>query len=654
MSYQDLCNQAAVALQKGKPAEAEQLALKAQALAPRDFAVLHLLGIARFQTGRIGPALEAMQAAVAVNGNVAPAWSNLAMMQVQAGREAEALASFDRALALGPPQAELHCNCGNILTGLSRFEEAVKRFDAALKLNPNLVPALVGRANVLQNLNRFEEGLADCDRASSLDARNAAALNNRAVCLLGLNRFEEALESAERSLALRPDSALALSNKASALLALNRNDEALAACDRALTLDARHPQSLCNRGAALSSLGRQTEALAAYDAALVANPRLIEALINRVTPLRHQERYAEALASTDRAMSLGEPSGNLLRSRGVVLSDLGRHGEAMASTEQAVRKNPKDPECVFNLAQMLLREERFAEGLPLYEARKGINPPVGARQFPQPLWTGEQDAAGKTIFVHWEQGLGDAIMFSRYVAPLKETGARVVMSVPEKLAALFRGFAPEVQILSGLKTPDAFDYHTPMASLMLSLRPSVDTIPAFDSYLKAEPERVARWRSHIGDKGFKVGIAWQGARVSNDIGRSMALAHFAPLAAIAGVRLISLQKGEGAEQLKSLPASMNVETLGEDFDAGPDAFLDTAAVMEACDLVISSDTAIPHLAGALGRPVWIALRHSPEWRWFLSRSDSPWYPSATLFRQSTPGDWKDVFSSMAVKLREKL
>jgi hypothetical protein len=256
--------------------------------------------------------------------------------------------------------------------------------------------------------------------------------------------------------------------------------------------------------------------------------------------------------------------------------------------------------------------------------------------------------------VHWEQGLGDALMFSRYAAPLQQTGARVIMSVPEKLAALFRSFAPQVELLCGLQTPDAFDYHIPMASLMQALRPGVDTIPAFESYLKAEPERVARWRSHLGDKGFKVGIAWQGARVSNDIGRSMALAHFAPLAAISGVRLISLQKGEGVEQLESLPVGMNVETLGEDFDAGPDAFLDTAAVMEACDLVISSDTSIVHLAGALGRPVWIALRHSPEWRWFLSRSDSPWYPSATLFRQSAPGDWTGVFSAMAEKLRDKL
>ena len=654
MSVQDLCNKAAAALQLGNPAQAEQLALEAQRLAPREFAVLHLLAIARYQTRQLGPALEAMQAAVAVNGNVPPAWTNLAMMQLEAGRRAEALASFERALALGPPQAEIHCNCGNLLTEMDRIEEAVKRYDAALALKPALLPALIGRANALQGLRRFTEGLADCDRAISLDPRNAAAFNNRAACLLGLGRFEEALESSERSLKLRPDSAKALTNKASALLGMRRFEEALAASDQALKLDPHYGQGLCNRGAALYGLGRRAEALAAYDAALAINPNLVEALVNRVAPLRFEDRYDEALAGTERAMSLGSPNGELLRARGLVLFDLGKYTEALDCLDRGLALNPADAECAFNKAQILMEQGNFAEGLPLYEARKRIDNPVGIRSFPQPLWLGQEDIAGKTLFVHYEQGLGDAIMFSRFAAPLQAMGARVILSVPEKLVALFRSFAPEVEILPGLQAPEQFDYHVPMASLMLALQTRIDTIPASVPYLKAEPERVARWRAQLGDSGFKVGIAWQGARVSNDVGRSMALAHFAPLAAIPGVRLISLQKGDGAEQLQVLPPGMKVETLGDDFDAGADSFLDAAAAMEACDLVVSSDTAIPHLAGALGRPVWIALRHSPEWRWFLSRSDSPWYPSATLFRQSRPGDWKDVFSAMTEKLRTQL
>jgi hypothetical protein len=283
--------------------------------------------------------------------------------------------------------------------------------------------------------------------------------------------------------------------------------------------------------------------------------------------------------------------------------------------------------------------------------RKRLNPPFGARTFPQPLWTGAEDLKGKTIFVHFEQGLGDTLMFSRYAAPLAALGARVILGVPDRLAALYRGFLPAAEIVAGKQALPPFDFHIPMASLMLALQSRIETIPAPTPYLKAEPERVARWRSRLGGDGFRIGIAWQGARVANDIGRSLPVALFRDIAALEGVRLISLQRGDGAEQLAALPAGMKVESLGEDFDAGPDAFLDAAAVMEACDLVISSDTAIPHLAGALGRPVWIALRHGPEWRWFLSSGDSPWYPTASLFRQPAPGDWQSVFSDMTEKLR---
>ena len=169
-------------------------------------------------------------------------------------------------------------------------------------------------------------------------------------------------------------------------------------------------------------------------------------------------------------------------------------------------------------------------------------------------------------------------------------------------------------------------------------------------YLQADPERVERWRQRIGGEGFKVGIAWQGRPGKLDAGRSFALAAFEAISGLANVRLISLQKNQGSDQLERLPEGMTVETLGEDFDAGPDAFLDSAAVMANLDLVISSDTAIAHLAGALGRPVWVALKHVPDWRWLLDRPDSPWYPTMTLFRQPARGDWKNVFQSMADRL----
>jgi len=650
MTLQLLCNQAAAALQRGAPAEAERLAEQALALAPREFAVLHLLALARFQNGKPGPALEAMKQAVRANGTVAAAWNNLAHMSLAAGARAEALAAFERVQALSPPQAEIFCNCGNLLVELDRPQEALARYDRALALKPGLVQALVGRAHARQMLGRFADALLDCEQALRLTPANPAALNNKVVCLLGLGRFAEALATADQALAVRPNAANTLSNRAGALLGLKRDEEALAACERALALEPRHAQALCNKGAALSGLGRQAEALAAYDAALAVDPRLSEAWVNRAAPLRHLERHDEALASTGRAMAVAAPRADMLRARGIALADLGRAGEALESFDRALALDPQDAEAMFNKAQMLMQAGDFAQGLPLYEARKRLPSPVGAWAFPQPLWLGGEDIAGKTLFVHWEQGLGDVLMFSRFVPALADRGARAILSVPERLTALFAGFDPRIAVV-GDAAPEAFDLHVPLASLMLALKATPETIPA-PAPLTPDAERLARWRERLGGEGFKIGIAWQGAKVSNDAGRSFPVALFRDIAALEGVRLISLQKNDGTEQLSSLPSGMAVETLGEDFDQGAQAFLDTAAVMAACDLIITSDTSIAHLAGTLGRPVWVVLKHSPEWRWFLGRDDSPWYPSARLFRQPAPADWTGAFAAVTESLRQ--
>jgi tetratricopeptide (TPR) repeat protein len=539
---------------------------------------------------------------------------------------------------------------GNLLIELGRPEEALARYDRALALNPSLMQALVGRAQARQSVGRFVEALGDCDKALQLSPGNPAALNNKVVCLLGLDQFALALAAADQALAVRPDSANTLSNKAGALLGLKHDAEALAAAEQALGYEPRHAQALCNKGAALSALGRQDDALAAYDAALAVDARLSEAWVNRATPLRYLERYDDALASTGRALAVTAPRADILRARGIAQADLGRAAEALESFDRALQLAPHDAEAMFNKAQMLMRGGDFASGLPLYEARKRLPRPVGARIFAQPLWLGEPDIAGKTLFVHWEQGLGDVLMFSRFVPLLADRGAQVILSVPQRLTALFASFDPRVTII-GDAVPEVFDFHVPMASLMLALGVTAATI-APPAPLTPDAPRLAQWQARIGGQGRKVAIAWQGAKVYNDVGRSFPVALFREIAALEGVRLISLQKNDGIEQLASLPDGMTIETLGADFDSGPDAFLDTAAVMQACDMVITSDTSIAHLAGALGRPVWVALRHSPEWRWFLGREDSPWYPTARLFRQPVPGDWASVFAQMTDVLRQ--
>jgi hypothetical protein len=224
----------------------------------------------------------------------------------------------------------------------------------------------------------------------------------------------------------------------------------------------------------------------------------------------------------------------------------------------------------------------------------------------------------------------------------------VVLAVRDGMVRLLRGLPVPVTFIPENTRPKTLDYYVPLLSLPLLFATRLESIPAPVPYLKAEPDRVAGWREKLGEHGFRVAIAWQGkTKGINDPYRSFPLAALAPLAALPGVRLISLQKGEGSEQLANLPAGMTVERLGDDFDSGFDAFIDSAAVMECCDLVVTLDTSIAHLAGALGRPTWTALKSVPEWRWFVERRDSPWYPTMTLYRQPRFEDWDSVFAAMA-------
>jgi len=299
----------------------------------------------------------------------------------------------------------------------------------------------------------------------------------------------------------------------------------------------------------------------------------------------------------------------------------------------------------------LLMDGDFAQGWPEYEARWKKKANIGLRpQLSVPEWRGEP-LAGKSIVVFAEQGLGDIIQFARYLPLLKERGAEVKLLVTDQMQTILRAAFPDIMISTKVaaRTARASDFQCAMMSLPIGFGTRVDSVPAAVPYLKPDPARVARWCERIGSHGFRIGICWQGSPDPDvDAGRSVPLKAFAPLAALADVRLISLQKHTGTEQIARV--TFTVETLGDDFDSGPDAFVDTMAVMESLDLIISPDTSIAHVAGALARPLWIALKRVPDWRWMLDRPDTPWYPTARLFRQERAGDWNAVFARMHAAL----
>ena len=584
-------NQGAALHERGRLADAEQIYREVLARAADHVGALHLLGVLMAQTKRLEPGVELMR----------------------------------RALALQPNFAQAHNNCGAILRKLKRFEEALASFDKAIALQPNLVEAHNNRGATLKELKRLDEALASYDKALTLKPDFAETHYNRGNALKELKRLDEAVASYDKALAIRPDHADTLYNRGNALRELKRLDEALASYDKALAITPDDADALTSRGYALMELKRLEEAVASYDKALVIRPDDADTLISRGYALRELKRLEEAVASYDKALAI-RPD----------------HVEASSS-----KSFP------------LLMAGRFDPGWRLYENRKKIGQWIdysASRSYPKPPWSGGETLAGKTLFVYWEQGLGDTIQFCRLAKLAEQRGANVVFSVQNRLRRLLQTLSPTIKLIDEKQAPAEFDYHCPLLSLPLAFGTTLNDIPGEAPYLRAEPERVRKWRDKLGCKGFKIGVVWQGSKVGKvDVGRSFAPAEFLGISQIPNVRLISLQKHDVAEQLRELPPGMNIETLGAGYDADDDdAFLDTAAVVETLDLIIGCDTSVPHLAAALGRPVWVVLKYVPDWRWMLDRTDSPWYPTMRLFRQRIRDDWKGVFLEIESALRERM
>jgi tetratricopeptide (TPR) repeat protein len=668
---------------QGKFVEAERAYAELLRRQPNNFRALHLYGVLALQRGQTERGIDLLRQALKLEPRQPLAHRDLGNALQQLRRFEEALISYDKALALKSDLADAHNNRGIALAGLRRFDEAIVSYGRAIALKPDYAQAYNNRGAVLSDLKRATEALADFSNAITLDPGYAKALNNRAGVLAELGRHEEALqdhdqaiarhpedanshykrggvliilgrarealESYDRAIARDPDLSTAHDGRGTALAMLGRPQEALESHDRGLALNPDSAIAHNNRGAALASLQRPAEALAAHDRALALDPASATAHSNRGAALGLLDRLEEGLESLERAIALKPDLIQAHTNRGNFLTDLKRYDEALAGFDRAIAVNPQSAEAHFGRSLVLLVRGRFEDAWPPYEWRKRRVTEEAFHASGRPTWTGKENIAGKTLFIEAEQGLGDTIQFCRYAPLAADLGARVILVAQAGLARLLESLDPRIEILAVPALPAAFDYHIALLSLPQAFGTRVETIPAAMPYLRAEPERTAQLRTRIGGNGFKIGVCWQGSYIAGV--RSFPLRCLEGIARLPGVRLISLQKGGGLEQLNELPDGMIVEQLAGNF---PEDFVDTAAAMEAMDLIISCDTSVAHLAGALGRPAWVALRHAPDWRWLLDRQDSPWYPDLHLFRQATPGDWTGLFAEMQARLAAML
>lgn len=572
--------------QAGRLAEAERAYREVLAHEPRNFDALHFLGVIAYQQGRHAQAVELISQALALNASYAPAHSNLGNALEALGEVDRALASYRQALALQPNYVDALINLGALHAGRGELDEAARCYERALALDPNQPVAHSNLGNVFHELGRLDDAVACHRRALALGPRQAVAHSNLGNVLRHQGRLDEALESYRKALALAPDFA----------------------------------EAYCNLGNLLGDQGELDEAIAAYRRGLALKPQ-----------------YAEGHSNL----------GNALVQKGELAA-------AEASCREALRLKPDSAHARFNYALLKLLQGDYAAGLPLYESRfeeRALSRLYAAlhkrsallEDFPR--WRGEE-ASGRRLLVWTDQGLGDSLMMLRYLPKLKQRGfRRLIVYCEHELARVVQTVAGVDTVVSSTDPLPfgKFDCHSPIMSLPLAFGTRVDTIPAEVPYVVV-PEALKRdWaRKLSGVARPRIGLLWAGgALYPRNRLRSIRLERLAPLLAAPKASFVSLQKGEEADRLGEAAWPV-LDRMDECRD-----LLDTAALIEQLDLVIGVDSAVTHLTGALGKPMWMMNRFESEWRWLLGREDSPWYPTIKIFRQPRPGDWDSVIQRVA-------
>jgi tetratricopeptide (TPR) repeat protein len=586
-------------------------------------AALYELGLAHLRAGRLMDAQLCCQQALATDPVHADTLFLMGLLAIEAGHHDHAVNWLARAIDQDA-KAEYLFALGTALQRLRRFDEASKAFDKAVQLKPDNPQAWKSLAGALSASGRTDAALLAYRHVLKLDPRDADAAFQSGELLVNLGRLEEAVGCFNRCDELHPDHASVLAKRGHVLHNLRRFEEALADNRRAHALNPNNPHVCSNIGASLQSLRRDDEALAWFDRALGLRPDFAQAALNKALGLVQLGRLEEATAALDRARAI----------------------------------DPDNAEVEWNLSLLQLMTGNFEAGWAGREARwRSRMRPASYPQFPQAMWLGDGDVEGKTVLVQEDEGLGDTLQFARYIPLLAARGARVILVVRDQMHPLLSGLTGVSRCFpqksSGSLPP--FDLHCPLCSLPHAFGTRLDTIPSRVPYLPAPSEQLVRgWKDRLkdqtSDRGrLRIGLVWSGnPNHDNDHNRSI------PLQTLLGITdanasFVSLQKDlrAGDEALLAQSGIVNLSSRLTDF-------AETAALVSCLDLIITVDTSVAHLAGALGRPTWVLLPFVPDYRWLLNREDSPWYPTVRLFRQSERADWDGVVRRVRDELAERI
>jgi tetratricopeptide (TPR) repeat protein len=532
-----------------------------------------------------------------------------------------------------------------------RLDDAERLYAQVLAADPQHADALHLLGVIACQTGRPALAVERIIKAIRINGSAAYYHSNLSNALILLGRFDDAAVACRKAIALEPNFAQAHANLGTALAKAGRFNEAIAACDTAIRLDPDDASSYANLGDALWSLGRAEAAIAAYKTAIRLSPGDASAHASLGHALWAMGLAEAALEACNTATRLNPNHAIAHLNLGNALEGLGRLEESLAAYRKAISLKPDIPESHFNLGHTLLKTGAFEEGWDKFEWRWKMKQMAGARRdFGKPFWQGEF-VAGRTLLIHAEQGFGDNLQFCRYATLAAARGLRVILEAPKPLMRLLRGLAGVAHVIGYGDALPPFDFHVPVMSLPRAFGTTIETIPGKTPYLHADQDSVEVWRQRLSEsvgQSLKIGVAWAGNPRNHsselaavDRRRSLAPEFLAPLFEIQGLRFLSLQKA-------GPPAPADFPLV--DHMQGMEDFADTAALIANLDLVISVDTAIAHLAGALGKPVWLLNRFDSCWRWLTGRRDTPWYPDMRLYRQPAPGEWRPVVAEIAVDL----
>ncbi len=653
---------------------------------PRNADALDGLGLLAIRAGDFHAAVDLVGRAIEADGSQAAMHDHMGVAWASLRQYDRAVESLRRAIDLDPRAIKAHCNLGRVLRFVEKPDEAVTHYRAALAVDPESPEVHYSLANTLRDLGRLDEAVAAYRDAVRLRPEFADALNNLGNVLRDLGQLDEAAAAHREAIRLRPDYAEGHRNLGLVLGTQKKHDEAAACFRKALQLDPDFAAARNNLGKALAGQGKLDEAVDVLPLVDERDKTAIEVRLALAEKLVGERRFDEAVARFEEVLAIkadlptthlnlglvffakedldgavacwrraieikpdcADAYVNLSLARGIQ----GHADEALRHIETALQIQPDFAAAHITRAVAWLRMGNFEQGWKEYEWRQRRDEhPID--KLSAPLWDG-RTMTQQTILLHAEQGLGDSIQFVRYAPAVKQRCGTVILACHEALKPLLsRCRGVDRVIVRGDNLPK-FDAYVPLLSLPGIFGTTFQSVPDEVPYISIDDELIESWRERLGGRrGFKVGIGWQGStQYKLDNFRSVALQHFAPLSRVAGVELFSLQKGKGSEQLAELADRFPITDFGPRFDETSGPFMDTAAAMKNLDLVISSDTSIVHLAGALGVPVWVVLSYSADWRWFEQRADSPWYPTMRLFRQTRIGDWDELLHRVAGELAD--